>query len=47
MSAGSLDELFQPDGSYLIYNLNANHVEISYIYMINIYSLKQMLSFTQ
>ena len=40
-SADSLVELYQPDGSYL----NANHGEINYIYMINIYSLKQILNF--
>ena len=41
ISACSLVKLYQPDDSYQ----NANHGEINYIYMINIYSLKQMLSF--
>ena len=34
-------QTYQPDDSHL----NANHGEINYIYMLHIYSLKQMMSF--
>ena len=44
ISAGSLVELYQPDCLYL----NANHGEVNYIYMTNIYSfLEKKIYFIQ